>query len=81
MTDDAVIEDYFERIFYSQILNKPDISPIRKSWFKNSDRISENCIYVANISQKFEENLLQELFSKSEFLHCFFLKNRLFFYI
>ena len=71
--DDAVIDDYFERIFYSQIINKPEISPTRKSWFKNSDRIIENCIYVANISQKFEEKLIQELFSKSEeFLHFFF---------
>lgn len=63
--DDVLIDDYFERRFYLDIMKNPDIPDFKKKWNKCSDRINENCIFISNIPLNVDENLIFELFSKS----------------
>lgn len=63
--DDVLIDDYFERLFYFKINNESQISNLKKSWFKCSDIIHENCIFISNIPKDVDESSIFELFSKS----------------
>ena len=62
--DDVLIDDYFNRSFYHKIVNKTDVPETRQEWFRNSDRITENCIYISNIHKSIDETIIYELFSK-----------------